>query len=338
MTNKKILIIQNTDFHFEVCTYLYSLFKQIGYDPFIYRCNTVKTMTLNTDQSLFLQKFNFQTIEENIFPQDFLCGIIISAYPNPRVTKRDAIPNSNDRIIKRFINKLIYITHRFKDPIDYVDADIGYNNTLSLSPISKNVNIDYINLIDSIIQPEHRFTSQNIKITIQGHFEYRNRNVGSLINLIKRISRPIQLNILGTQTKTMLVSEVLEMMKNNKIKIKIFDNVSNHKFFDILNKETDFVLALLDPETKYGQYVTQRYSTNFCHCMCLEKPIICHKNFQEIYNIPGIYYDHNYDIDISSISTDEYKNIVSQFKDIKIKLSYHNLTTINKKINEAVVN
>lgn len=337
MINKNILIIQNTDYHFEVCVYLYGLLKNIGYDPYIYRCNSVTVSIDGDDQLLFLTKLGFKIIQNNFLAQNFLCGIIISAYSNHIVSRKNPIPNGNDSVIQDFKNKLIYITHRFKDPIDYTTNNISSKNTLSLSPLSEKINIDHINLVDSVIEPKINFDSKNIKITVQGHFQFKNRNIDNLISFLKTIkNNSIQLNIVGTHTDIMINKEIVNLMKEGRLKLRVCENATNEKFFQILNEETDFILALLDSNTKYGQYLDQRYSTNFCHCMCLEKPIICHKYFEFIYNVPGIYYESNLDTDISKITKNEYLNIVKDFQSIKNKLLKHNTVIIDKKINQIL--
>jgi hypothetical protein len=94
------------------------------------------------------------------------------------------------------------------------------------------------------------------------------------------------------------------------------------------------ILGLIDPNFKNKDYSILRYSTNFCHAMCLEKPIICDKFFYDIYKIPGIYYDVDSatDIDISLISNEQYKNMIDAFSGLKKELSNHNDSIIRKKI------
>ena len=69
--------------------------------------------------------------------------------------------------------------------------------------------------------------------------------------------------------------------------------------------------------------------------MILEKPIICHEVFKDIYEIPGIYYNNNLNklvYDVSSTTPEDYKCLIDSFSPLKQKLNNHNRSIINKKL------
>lgn len=342
MSNEKIIIIQNTHYHFETTISLYQILKDMGYDVYVYKCRNVQDVY---EQDNFKKKYNVNTIEDIQQVNNVLCGIIVSVYPNPHVTELDRIPNADDIIFSILgFNKMIFITHRFKYSLDY-EKDINAKNTLSLSPISNKLGIDHIVLNKNPIIPINTYDDNVIKLTLQGHLEFNHRDVDILIENILNINssnKSIILNVIGTSTQN-IVDQLQCAINNTQCNIKInkIENANEELFYYYLNEQTDWLLALLTPEIKNQTYSVERYSSTFNHATALDKPIICHEFFENIYKIPGLYFDENNKNTILnrilSYNTEIYNHHIDRFKYIRKKTSIYNLKIIKDKIKNLYV-
>lgn len=338
----KIIIIQNTQYHFEVTLGLYCALKEIGYDPYIYRYLEDKY-----NQKKFIEQLKLNTIkfEDILNDKNILCGIVVSTYPSPHA--KDPIPNNDDIIFDILKNKILYLVHRFRNQSDYTGF-LNRKNCLSLSPISENIGIDYINLYSFPIEPFKTTIDDEIKITIQGHFEYDNRELGLLLNNIdyylqKNIfNKNITLNIIGTTTdRVFAFTQTLNpyLLQKAKIKINTYDNLDEENFYYYINQHTDYLVSLINEKTNNETYIKERYSTNFFHSLAFDKPIVSHKIFKKIYNIPGIYIDnidHAMIYEISTYNKKEYEKTVDSFILKKKEMKHHNIKIFNEKINNVI--
>jgi len=319
---KNILLIKNTEYHFEVLLALYQTIKNIGYNPIIYEAAPDVFC-----QHKFLQTHNL-SIKTDHDISDIYCGIIVSTYPNPTTNNRDPIPYLNDPIFDK-LKRIIYLTHRFKYSEDFTGF-INSSNTISLSPLSKKVNIDHLHLLDYPFSGKNNFDEKRIKLTVQSHFQYKNRNPKILLNIIEQIQNKIHINIIGTHTDTIYSAIPKSLIQSKDITFSILDSVTEHKLYEILINYTDFIVNCFDSSTRYSTYYTERYSTNFCHSMCLNKPIICHEFFQNIHHIPGIYYSNK--LPHTYISNKDYDKFIYDFSLIKPKLYEENINVFDQKI------
>ena len=118
--------------------------------------------------------------------------------------------------------------------------------------------------------------------------------------------------------------------------IRMFSNLSEEKFYDVINKETNFIFAAIEHKTKDKTYLDERYSSNFNQSLILNKPIICNDYFKNIYKIPGFYYNEdNYRkvfSDIFSLSQNDYCKLIDQFDFVKKEMMDHNKDVIEKKL------
>lgn len=330
-----IVVIQNTEYHFETVLSLYQILKKIGLNAQVYRCLNVKN---KFDQINFLQKYNVETIELSDVNSDVI-GIIVSAYPNPQVGIKNAIPNITDPIFS-IVKKNLYISHRFKNTSDY-NGLINSSNALCLSPLSERISIDYLYLTDIPLSPIHSFSHKDIRLTIQGHFELSGRNISLFKDIIDIIAleikdKKITINILGTNTNSAI--KCLQNINTTNLDIKLYDSLNEDNFYDIINNKTDWLLPLITPELKNSTYSLERYSSNFNIATSLRKPIFCHEYFKNIYNIPGIYFNETNLkeslINCLTIDSNKYNNLLQEFTTLIIKLSHHNKTTLMKKISQ----
>lgn len=340
-TNKPIIVIQNTHYHFETALSLYRSLLNITENVYFY---ILKKQVFN--QKIFLKEIgvNLATKKEI---ENACCGFVVSAYPNPGVGPGEAIPNSNESIFEDLREKLIYICHRFKDESDYnqKENNIKKENSLCLSPISSKIGLDYFHPIETPIKEVYFSLGESIKISIQGHFNLKNRDKKIINELINNIKKNIIINFIGTSSNSFLdlavkqqPSGVIGINKN----IKIFNNLKERYFYQILNNNTNFIMPCINEEIKNKTYANERYSSNFNLSFALEKPIFCHEFFEKIYNTPGIYYNDENFIEklnyISNLKEKEYKEIHNQFKKIKNEYRIHNNNILEKKIKYIIEN
>lgn len=319
MNSLKILIIQNTPYHFETTISLYSSLLRLQPN----KLSIVQIDKDHTDQRNFLQKHNIDTIPFfDPFIYDYDIAFIISAYPNPYVSINDSIPLMDHPVIQHYKNRLIFICHRFDRASDFIKHPfVKLNNSLSLSILSKNnIHLDYWYPIEYPVEPAYQ-TKNNY--CIQGHFEFNNRQIFSDIVNNNEINK-YELYIIGTTTNK---------IRSNKS--KYLSNLREIDFYNALNNQK-FILAMIDDKIRNGTYINQRFSSNFNHAAALEKPIFCHEVFQNIYEIPGIYYNNQNVYEkfqqLVNMSEIEYSKLVSSFKSFKDKYYHHNNNILSQKI------
>lgn len=332
MTNKKIIIIQNTHYHFETTLSLYQMLKNLGLDPQIYRCLNIKDQF---NQINFLKKYNVSTIGLDHIDSE-MTGMVISAYPNPYVSENNCIPNINDPVFL-VLKKLLYISHRFKNIDDYI-GNINSNNAICLSSLSEKIGIDYLCLTDIPIKPKYSSLDGGIQLTVQGHFELSGKNASlftNIVNIANKVKdKKIIINIIGTNTAR--ITEHLLGITISNVEIRTHDCLDEDSFYNIMNNQTDWLLPLITPELNNNTYSLERYSSNFNMATSLRKPIFCHNYFKNIYNIPGIYFNET-NLEESliyclTVSSQKYNNLLQEFDQLIVKLRNHNETTLIKKI------
>jgi hypothetical protein len=328
----KILIIQNTSYHFETTISLYSSLKrlnpkkldiiQIALDPDIRRVGVRWSLdqSWNNQQKEFLTNNSISHINVSDVSQfSYDMVFVVSAYPNPFAY----IPSIENELFKFYENKIIYICHRFNNNSDYTtNPRINFKNSLALSKLSKNIGLDFFYPIEYEIKPK-LFTDTKPIFCIQGRFGLNNRII--LSNNIFSCSNDFTINFIGTNIPPIL------KCKNHKL----YSNLNEINFYNILN-ECKFLLPMIDDKIKDSTYSNQRFSSNFNHAMALEKPIFAHEFFKDIYEIPGIYYneaniENKFD-ELLKLNNDEYFKMINQFNEVKNKYYEHNNKILSQKI------
>lgn len=318
MTNKTILIIQNTNYHFETTVSLYSSLLRLN--PA--KLSIVKIPNIDISQKEFTDKYRINTIshvDSSVYNYDV--AFIVSAYPNPHVTIQNSIPLINHRICQYYKKSCIFLCHRFNRASDFRNHTlINLQNSLSLSRLSTKIGLDYWYPTEYPVTPFYQ-TKNNY--CIQGHFELNNRVI---LPEIMNYNDKFQLSMIGANA-----DDVIQQSHT-----KCLSNLSEIDFYNAINNQK-FILAMIDDKIKNGTYIKQRFSTNFLHACALEKPIFCHQIFKEIYEIPGVYYD---DINIYekfqeliNLSEDKYYQLVNQFVSLKTRYNFHNDNILRQKIN-----
>lgn len=332
LTDKPIIIIQNTNYHFETALSIYQSLRSLNLNVYVYRCEKDKF-----SQDKFLQQQNVSVADQSIL-ETACCGFVVSAYPNPNVDKNNSIPNYGDKVFDLLKNKLIFISHRFKNESDYTNNKFYINkkNSICLSPLSQNIGLDYFNPIEMPIEPKFVKINGLLKLSTQSHFELNNRDDTLVDNLLKIIrnkkNKIIKLNFLGTKAREHYAGLNFHQYKF----INYYENLKENYFYKFLNNLTNFLVLGIDDKIKNGTYSNERYSSNFNQAFALNKPIFCHEFFKDIYKVPGIYYNENNFYqkaqELLNIKEDRYLEIVKSFVDVKKTHKEHNDKILTKKI------
>jgi len=311
-----IAVIANTDNHFEITLSAYQALIDSGYNPIIYSCHGKKPTFAK--QTQFLNLYNLQHTEDiDLIPSDILGGLVISASPN-------RIPNDTNIIFDKLKNKLIYICHRFNTIPSYMDK----SKTICLSPLSQRIGLPYFIPNKYPIDILSCQSDSKIKLLIQAHFEKKNRDMGLLNKLIDIINRVgnIELHIIGTGIP-------ISLQKQQIPNIITHSKITEHSLYSIIN-DMSYILPLIENNTNTGTYLKERFSSSFCHSLCMNKPIIAHTIFEKIYNIPGKYYSsnselHNIIMSLHNNAPRDYQQTALDFNSLRLNSIQHNKSLLN---------
>lgn len=326
MREKTLVVIQNTEYHFETAMSVYKSLEDAGADVYIHRC--CKDVFGQED---FVKKIGMKIANYDVL-RTASCGFVVSAYPNPNVSPDNAVPNVNDPSIKIFGERIVYLSHRFSSEADYVseESPVKRHNSLCLSPLSEKIGMDYFSPIDMPFKPELKEFYLPILFSIQGHFKLRNRLIRSWIASLDSGSGRAVINMIGSNAWQMSIRY------GGIPNFRFFSDMNEELFYRYLNHETHFIMPLIDPVIKNGTYVRERYSSNFNQAFAMEKPVICHEHFREIYGIPGIYYNDSNTKDVPekifSMTPKAYKSMVGQFSEVKAVLRDRNSKVLSDKV------
>jgi hypothetical protein len=333
ITNKPVIVIQNTNYHFETTLSIYQSLSSMGLNVYVYRC-----AENIFDQESFLKQINVNLATKEIL-DEACCGFVVSSYPNPQALRRSPIPNSDDVVFNILKNKLIYICHRFKDESDYMQDEnpINKHNAICLSPLAQRIGLDYFHPIEMPIKHIFVNKNKNFNFTIQAHFNLRGRNIINVIKLINFYKKTNYKNLFKFNFLGVGHTENLIKLKKNASKyVELYECLPEKYFYEIINLNTNFLFCLIDEKIKNETYVKERYSSNFNQSLAFNKPVICHECFKEIYRIPGIYYNDLNLIEkfeeVLNLSDDQYFQLVKSFDLIKEEYKKHNNDILNKKI------
>jgi hypothetical protein len=333
----QIIIIQNTDYHFEVTVSLYSTLKHMGYDVLLYVCKKVAKKNKYMQQE-FIEAYSIKTVYiQDIYPENSI-GLVVSAYPY--CNRIDVVPNIEDDIFSILrTNNLFFICHRLKKQNDNNKANqniaITTNNSICLTPLASSIGIDYIWLTDCPVQSEYNTVLQFPRLTIQGDFVFRHRDPVFINQLmVTPLNKAIHWKIIGNKSKEFVTTYLRDSNHCNT-----YENISQKELYYLLATETDFIVPCMDEHTRNGDYVLERYSTSFLYAYTLKKPIFAHEVFEKVYNIPGIYYNDNNVLskfeELLNINYFKYQQLINSFYYIKDPLIKHNEIVIHKKLKKT---
>lgn len=305
-----------------------------GFDPYVYNCHKTPD-TYNQQQ--FFDSYQIKTVSD-ITTYNWLCGFIVSVYPNPQASIQNNLPNIDPIILNCLENRLIYICHRFKSEQDYSGPLINNKNSLCLSPLSKKINVDHIYLTNYTVSPNfHNYRNETIKLGIQGHFEFSHRNLSNIQDILFEYNKSqiLEFILLGTNSKFAQHQLTQGSLGNCNIRCYAYEDINEIDFYSKLNS-LHWIIPAIDPTIKNSTYSVERFSSSFNHALALEKPIICHEFFQSIYQMPGLYYnDKNFSIVFNQLinqSHNEYNQLIQKIKESKNWMNKHNKKIIENKI------
>jgi hypothetical protein len=333
LIDKPIIVIQNTSYHFETALSIYQSLSSMGLSVYFYRCADNVF-----DQESFLKDINVNIASEDTIKKA-LCGFVVSAYQNPQAAISNPIPNSNDLIFEQLKNKLIYISHRFKNESDYtqVQNSITKENSICLSPIAGNLGLDYFHPIEMPLKEKYVKIHRLTKLTVQSHFNLKGRTFRLVLKIlrsqkIRKYKNLFKINFLGTKPMSILDKFEENLFKN----INQYDGLQEKNFYNVINSNTNFLMCLIDDKIKNQTYFKERYSSNFNHALAFNKPVFCHECFENIYKIPGIYYNNDNLIEkfeeLLNLNEENYLILFKKFDLVKKEKKEHNDFILSKKI------
>lgn len=330
LEGKKIIVLQNTNYHFETALSVYKSLEDAGADVFIHQFFQDDRF----GQDSFLKHLGVKQAQQSDL-EEAACGFVVSAYPNPHVTIPNAVPLNGHQSIQLFGKRLVYISHRFGKTDDYNNraSPVRAHNCVCLSPLSSKIGIDHIYPIDMPIKPERRPFARPLQLVIQGHFELKSRNMPDWLQSLDDGSKRAGVVLLGGLSTPELISEI------KKKRFVYLPNQSEISFYRLLNRNTNFIFTMIDGAMKNRTYIRERFSSNFNQAFALEKPIVCHEAFKGIYGTPGLYYNDNNIKEVIErlfgMNQADYDSMVAEFEVAKKPRREHNNRVLTAKV-EAV--
>lgn len=318
-TSMKIVIVQNTSYHFETVISLYQTCRELNFTVAVYICDYVKNKNV-FKQLEFLQQHGADIITLDQIKKDDIC-FVVSAHPN----KQQLLPNKDDPVFKQGFHCL-FISHRFDAAAKYAGPIVTKRNSFCLSPLAEQQELKHIWLTDAIFPPVYTPITEQINISVQGHFRFGHRRLEQLRAGLKS-KKEYAVNLLGTESrkKRTLVFE-------NDPRVRAYAWIPEDVFYDLANNKTHFFLPLVDDSICKNKYLTDVYSSTFNIAAICEKPIFAHEVFQDIYKLPGIYYTtETFDARLNEllrISEADYRALVDQYAPVKQDMLQHNKAVV----------
>lgn len=329
LEGKKIVVLQNTSYHFETGLSVYKSLEDAGADVFIHHLCQERF-----EQASFLKHLGVKQAQQSDL-EEAACGFVVSAYPTPHITIPDVVPMGSHPSMKLFRKRLVYISHRFGRAEDYnkSESPVRPHNCVCLSPLSSRIGVDHFYPIDMPIKPERMSFVSPLQLVVQGHFDHKNRNIPDWVYSLEEKSKKASVIFLGGLSPPKPSSEM------KKKGFLCLPNQSELSFYKLLNGHTHFIFAMIDRTIKNGTYLRERFSSNFNIAFALEKPLVCHEDFKEIYGAPGLYYnDDNMKEVIERLfgmNQADYDSMVAEFEVAKKPRREHNNRVLTDKV-EAV--
>ena len=250
---KKILIINNIDYHYEILESLFTIFlKKIHYES---EYKVYMFIQKNIEyQTYIVSKYENVTFLDNITDIFFDIEIYATIYP------KDIKYIENSKI-----NKKYYISHR-------VDKDLQkFPNVYFLTPLCLSDNYIIPTVLPGIKKNKTRIPI----FCIQGNISEKRRNYKSLIPIFEKYeNRTFRIKFLGKGK----IPFYLEKYKN-KIIIE-----NNHNFINYHDafKDVYIILALID-DTFEHNYFTIQLTSSISYSISYDIPILIYSKLNDIY-------------------------------------------------------
>lgn len=329
-----ILVLQNTWYHFETTLSIYQILEDAGYMPYVFRC------TPDPDkfgQEKFLKRIGARIATKDAM-RDAAAAVVISAYPNPKVVSAEAVPYAENCLSRYLRNKVLYISHRFGNRLDYEVNPYGIceENTFCLSPLASKIGLDHLFFVKTPVKPVALEWKKPIWLTVQGHFEIENRMLGWLALITKDWQyEDVIIQLVGTGADR-IGAAAFHGRKN----VEIFSDLPEREFYSRVNGHTHFLLPLIDPDMKNQTYGQERYSSNFNVAWAMEKPVLCHEAFKDVYGLPGFYYNYdNFNERVSKLlrtTADTYADMLTHMRAEKERYHAVNVEKMRRKLGAII--
>ena len=332
MKIEKVIVLQNTRYHFETALSVYKSLEDMGVVSYLHQCYKKEDITRQLE---FANSLNMRLASEQDM-ESARCAFVVSAYPNPHGNRKEWIPGGSHPSIKRFGRRIVYISHRFGSSADYDfnGGPVRRHNALCLSALSSRIGVDYMYPVDMPIKPEMRPLVRPVQFTVQGRLEQKNRLTPDWMFAMEDGSNRAWIRVLGGKYDE---SEIPVGMKTRNL--MFLPNQSESSFYKNINKETNFLMPMIDRKIKNGIYEQDRFSSTFNHAFAMKKPVFCHTDFKEVYGVPGVYYDDENALEMAEkifrMTREDYDSITREFSTAKRPRRKHNKRILRSKI-EAV--
>ena len=339
---KNILLVLNTNFHFETVLSLYKTVQLQGYVPTIlldYSYYNPSDYTLyDYGSEEFLKKNNLQYIKKEDYTHNFkdifYKAIVISSSEFLNTLEL------NKHIIEDFNDKIILIFHRanYREQFDFCKTIFKEPKAVSVTNFSQKYNLPFLFQIENpIIQYNKLQINNPIEFLILGRFCWPNRSlnyIDEIISLDAPLNKKIKISIVGQKPFDEKEIESFKQKELTNITIETQYNISEIDFYEKIYK-TDYILNLID--YKRGFYFIDRFSSNFTHTIAFNKPSLCFMPLNLIYNIPCVEYTAQdfKEKFLQCVNTDDatYTQMVNNFDEIKNNMRNHNTNILNDLLN-----
>jgi hypothetical protein len=341
---KNILLILNTNFHFETVLSFYQTAILNGRNPTIlldytfFNPSDKNLYDFNSED--FCKKYNLKYITkknyENSSKNYFDKAVIISGSEFLHTI------DVNKEIISDFNDKIVLIFHRadYSEEINFSKTIFKNPKYISVTKFSQKYNLPFIFQIENPITNNNvlsEFNKNEIEFLVLGRFCWPNRSlnyINEIISLDEELTKKIKISIVGQKPFDEEEIKTFSEKKLKNIQIEVQYNISEVNFYKkIIN--SNFILNLIDYQR--GLYFLDRFSSNIHHTIAFNKPNLCFMPLNLIYNIPSIEYTpKNFKdkfLECIDINEEDYLKISDSFTEIKSNMRNHNNWVLNNLLN-----
>lgn len=333
--NKNILLILNTNFHFETVLSLYKTVEFQGYVPTIlldYSYYNPSDYTLyDYGSEEFFKKNNLKYVKKTNYTHDFKNifhkAIVISSSEFLKTLE------VNKHIIEDFNDKIIFIFHRanYQEQFNFSKTIFKNPKAISVTSFSQKYNLSFIYQVENpIANKEVKLNPEieEINFLVLGRFCWPNRSlnyIDEIISLDNKLNKKIKISIVGQ--KPFVEKEMNSFINKNlkNINVEINYNVNEIDFYNYI-ENCNFILNLIDFQR--GFYFLDRFTSNITHTIAFNKPSLCFMPLNLIYNIPCIEYTatdfKEKFTECVNMNESEYLKYSNSFTEIKNNMRNHN--------------
>jgi hypothetical protein len=340
---KNVLIVLNTNFHFETALSIYQSILLNGHNPTIlldytyFNPSDKELYDFNSENFCKNYKLNYITNYTNDLINKFDKVLIVSGSEFLHTLE------INTHIVNDFNDKIILIFHRanYLEQFNFCKTIFKNPKAVSVTNFSQKYNLPFLFQIENPITDNNSIHKVNIDNPIEflvlGRFCWPNRSlnyIDEIISLDKQLIKKIKISIIGQKPFDDGEIRSFSEKKLKNIEIEIQYNISEIDFYKKI-KESTYILNLID--YKRGFYFLDRFSSNITHTIAFNKPNLCFMPFNLIYNIPSVEYTpkdfKDKFLECVNMSKENYLKISNSFTEIKNNMRNHNNLVLNNLLN-----